>query len=184
MRKSRGIWTALDGLEIPWWNLGDFDLDGQYLLHCARWERRNAYAPISDFLVGGAFMTEAGNIRLGHNSENVILNVLHAEGCALGRFEYQDLAHVIRLSVVGAPDEDKVPLVPAEAPVTCCGQCRQMIWEFCNANPGVEILMSDPLLSRVWMTTIGKLLPAAFGPEALGISPRKYMEERVARLGS
>lgn len=182
MIEPRGIWIAPDGLEIPWYELSDLDLDDQYLLHCARRERVNAYAPYSNFLVGIAVVTETGNTRTGHNNENVVFDVLHGEGCALGKLEYQDLAHITRLAVVAAPDEAVQELIPAEAPVTCCGKCRQMIWEFCDANLDVRILMSDPLLSRVWVTTIGKLLPAAFGPEVLGINPREYMQKRAARL--
>ena len=122
-------------------------------------------------------------MRTGNNNENVIYDVMHGEGCALSQLKCTDFAHITSLAVVAAPDEKKVKLAPAEAPVTCCGKCRQMIWEFCDADTNMPIFMSDPLLSRVWQTTIGLLLPAAFGPEALGISPRKYMQKRAQRVG-
>lgn len=179
LMEPRGIWTAPDGLEIPFYNFQDLDLNDQYLMHAARWERKNAYAPYSNFLVGIAALTAAGNVRTGHNNENVVFDVLHGEGCMLGKLEWQDLANIVRLTVVAAPDASVVELKPAEAPVTCCGKCRQMIWEFSDKNFGLPIMMSDPLFSKVWITSIGKLLPAAFGPEVLGISPKEYMRKRA-----
>lgn len=79
-------------------------------------------------------------------------------------------------------DEAVVELTPAEGPVTPCGKCRQMIWEFCDDDTNVPVLMSDPLFSKVWFSTIGILLPAAFGPSVLGVSPRQYMARRAERL--
>lgn len=177
-----GAWQAPDGLIIPYCNLKDLPLDDQFLLGAARWARRDAYAPHSHFLVGVAMLTMGGNIREGHNMENVIFDVLHGEGCALGGLKLQDGARVTRIAVVAAKDENVVQLSPASAPVTCCGKCRQMIWEFCGGDTNVEILMSDPLLSRVWVTSIGKMLPAAFGPEVLNMDPQAYMQERQERL--
>jgi len=89
---------------------------------------------------------------------------------------------IASLNVVAAMDEAVVELTPAEGPVTPCGKCRQMIWEFCDDDTNVPVLMSDPLFSKVWFSTIGILLPAAFGPSVLGVSPRQYMARRAERL--
>lgn len=176
---SGGVWIPKRTPKIPWFHLHDLSPDQQYLLHGARRARRSAYAPYSNFLVGIAAETSAGNLRTGRNNENAIFDVTHGEGCLLATLEWQDMAHINNLAVVAAPDEEKRPLEAATEPVLPCGKCRQMIWEFCDRNKRMPIYMSDPLLSRVWITTIGEIFPFPFGPHVLGIDPQEYMRKRA-----
>ena len=124
------------------------------LLAQARTARDRAYAPYSNFLVGAAIRTEAGNVYTGVNVENVSYPVgVCAERNAIGAAILAE-GPAMRLSAVAVsargPDG-------RDAPCTPCGACRQAIAEFGDAR--VVFLDTEAAIRTV---TIDALLPAGF----------------------
>ena len=126
------------------------------LLEPALQARERAYAPYSGFKVGAALRSGDGSIHAGCNVENVA----YPQGtCA-------EAGAVAAMVAAGRTDIVEV-LVVAEAdpPVTPCGGCRQKLAEF--AAPWTPVILADPQGVRA-RTTVGELLPGAFGREHLG----------------
>jgi homotetrameric cytidine deaminase len=125
------------------------------LLALAREAAGRAYAPYSRFPVGAAVRTTDGRRYAGANVENAA----YPQGqCAE--------ASAIGAMVAGGGGTIAEVVVAAPADVDCapCGGCRQRLREF--AGPGVPVHLAD--LGRVRRTTsVGDLLPMAFGPDAL-----------------
>jgi cytidine deaminase len=74
--------------------------------------------------------------------------------------------------MVAAGDREIVEaVVLTEAAGLCspCGRCRQQLAEF--ARPATRVHLCGPEGVRL-TTTLGELLPLAFGPDALGRPPR------------
>lgn len=151
--------------------------DDERNLVLAAWEaRKNAYMPYSKFAVGAAGLISNGQIFIGSNQELANYDGSCAERVVLdsiGAAGYKD--QVRKLAIVGAPasvtlDGDR-PTEPEE-PVVPCGRCRQVIKE-------VEVLSKEPIViilaSRNKIRRVGLdiLLPFAFGPASLGITPGK-----------
>lgn len=134
-------------------------MDDQDRLLTAAWTARTrAYAPYSRFAVGAAVLTREGSIFLGANVENASYGLtLCAERAALSRALQEGcrLGDITAIAVVA-----DAPTVP-----TPCGACRQWLAElapdavvYCAGTAGA----GPPLV-----TTVGALLPLAFGPRAL-----------------
>lgn len=122
------------------------------LLETALAARNNAHAPYSGFKVGAAIRCRDGSIHAGCNVENVA----YPEGtCA-------EAGAVAAMVASGRRDIAEV-LVAADSPdpVTPCGGCRQKLAEF--GGPEVPVILAGPGGERA-RTTIGALLPGAFGP--------------------
>ncbi len=100
------------------------------LIAAARRARSHAYAPYSDFTVGAAVLTEAGDIFAGCNVENASYGLTicaeRTAACAAIAAGQQDLVAVC-ISLTGTP-------VP-------CGACRQFLHEF---NPSMSVLLDNP----------------------------------------
>jgi cytidine deaminase len=115
---------------------------------------RNAYAPYSKFHVGAALRTASG-VYAGCNVENAA----YPEGtCA-------EAGAIAAMCAAGERVIAEVWVVAdSPEPVTPCGGCRQKLAEF--AAPDVPVVLAGPGGERV-RTTVGALLPGAFGPEHL-----------------
>ena len=125
------------------------------LLQAALEARDNAYAPYSGFKVGAAVRCPDGTIFAGCNVENVA----YPEGmCAE--------AGAIAAMIAAGRTEIAEVLVVADAPVVIapCGGCRQKLAEF--APPRTIVVLARPNGERT-QTTVGDLLPGAFGPSHL-----------------
>ncbi len=130
-------------------------LDEAELLSRARAARSRAYAPYSGFRVGAAVLTDAGDVFESANVENAAYpmtacaesNAVRAMAASGRRGE------IVAVAVVG----------DGESAVTPCGACRQVIFEF---GPQATILASGDG-GKPLVTTIGELLPRAFGPKRL-----------------
>ena len=119
------------------------------LVNRAREARKNAYTPYSDFKVGAAVLTEAGEIYGGCNIENSAYGVTNcAERTALFKAISEGERKFKAVAVVA--DTDK--------PVTPCGSCRQVISEF---GSEIEIIMAN-LDGEVVSKLIKDLLWGAF----------------------
>jgi cytidine deaminase len=127
----------------------------QALLRAAHAARAQAYAPYSKFQVGAAVLDEHGRVHAGCNVENAAYpQGLCAEGLALGAMVLAGGRRARALLVVGE----------GRAPVTPCGGCRQKLREFGGNDTPVLIANGGGVQLR---TTLGALLPHAFGPDHL-----------------
>lgn len=121
------------------------------LLQAATDVRQNAYAPYSNFKVGAAVRAASGEIYRGCNVENIA----YPEGtCAeAGAIAAMVANGQTRLTEV-------VVIADSPSPVPPCGGCRQKLAEFGDASVKVTLCTTD---GGVFETTIGDLLPGAFG---------------------
>ena len=131
----------------------------QPMLDVAREALARAHAPYSRFRVGACLRAGSGRLYGGCNVENSAYPVGQcAEATAIG-------------AMVVAGDHEIVEVVVlTEGREICspCGRCRQQLAEF--ARSGVPVHLAGPEGVRA-TTTLGELLPLAFGRETLG--PRR-----------
>ena len=121
----------------------------QQLLDLARRAREAAYAPYSNFTVGAAVLTAAGEIFTGANIENASLGAtICAERLAIFTAVAAGRRALTALAVIAdTPD-----------PVAPCGLCRQVLAEF---SPDCVIIVAN-LAGRWQLLTLKELLPLAF----------------------
>ena len=126
------------------------------MLELARRVLENAHAPYSRFRVGACLRAVSGRLHAGCNVENAAYPVGQcAEASAIG-------------ALVAAGDRQIVEVVVlTEGAAVCapCGRCRQQLAEFASADTRVHLCGPEGV--RV-TTTMGELLPLAFGPDTLG----------------
>jgi cytidine deaminase len=143
--------------------------------------RNNAQAPYSNFHVGSAIRSQQGNIHKGCNVERCsYTQSTHAEQNAIDNMIAQEgPAKILAIAVVAAPSTQKqefLDFIDAEIifgeplGVAPCGHCRQIIWENSFNDPSVIIYLVNVNNKKIYVTTIGELLPCPFGPCDLGIS--------------
>jgi cytidine deaminase len=130
------------------------------MIDLARRALANAHAPYSRFRVGACVRTASGRLHAGTNVENVSYGLtLCAESAAIA-------------AMVTAGDREIVEVViVTEGAELCppCGRCRQQLAEFAGAT--VRVHLCGPEGVRL-SSTLGELLPLAFGPDAFGTPPR------------
>ena len=126
----------------------------------ARAARAKAYAPYSEFKVGAALETRDGRVFHGCNVENASYGLCNcaertaffsalAAGIRIGEF--------VRLAVIGdTPD-----------PIAPCGACRQVMIELGGAD--MPVILAN-LSGARHETTVGALLPGAFGGTVLPVA--------------
>lgn len=115
----------------------------------ARNARDHAYVPYSEFPVGAAVLTPAGEIFAGCNVENATIGAtVCAERTAIGCAVTAGAREVSALCVV-------TDVRPPAAP---CGICRQVIAEFADELP---IMMVHPDGEHRF-STLSELLPLRF----------------------
>jgi len=125
----------------------------QKIIHTAVEARRWAYAPYSKYPVGAALLTASGRIYDGVNVENAAYPTsMCAERVAVfkavSQGERQFSAIAVATSNGGTP----------------CGACRQVLSEF---GLGTIVLIVNGAGAILQETTVGDLLPGAFGPQDL-----------------
>jgi cytidine deaminase len=113
--------------------------------------RENAYVPYSRFKVGAAIRSTDGNLHLGVNVENAA----YPEGtCAeAGAIAAMIAAGDSRIAEIAV-------IADCPAPVPPCGGCRQKLAEFADPATPVTLATTD---GKRLETTVGELLPGAFG---------------------
>ena len=118
--------------------------------------QQRAYAPYSNFKVGACLLAGSGKLYDGCNIENAAYGPTNcAERTAM-------------FTAVCAGERQFGGLVvttSGDAPGTPCGVCRQVLNEFCDKD--MPVICADKNGSRL-DTTLGALLPNAFGPKDLG----------------
>jgi cytidine deaminase len=124
------------------------------LVEAAREVRNRAHAPFSDFKVGAALETAAGEIITGCNVENASYGLtMCAERVAIFKAISEGEKNFARLAVIA----DTAELTPP------CGACRQIIWEFCGDIP---VTMAN-LKGETETLRMSELLPRAFDTKFL-----------------
>lgn len=126
---------------------------------------RNAYAPYSGFHVAVLALCDGGEPFEGVNMENASYGLaLCAEAGALtaattaGAFD-----RISAIVVIGGRIEDGE--LTGTEPCMPCGRCRQLIFETASLQGrDLPIICFSGDRSRVDVTSIATLLPAAFGP--------------------
>jgi cytidine deaminase len=130
------------------------------MVAAARLARRGAYAPYSGFRVGAAVLA-GGRVFTGANVENA----------SYGLTVCAERVAVAAAVVSGERALDEVAVASGTSPPTPpCGMCLQTLAEF--AGPELVVTLVGTGGSRV-ATTLGALLPRAFGRAQLGKGRRR-----------
>ena len=126
------------------------------LIAAAAAVRARAYVPYSGYAVGAAIRGASGGIFAGCNVENAAYpQGLCAEANAVGVMVAGGERAIAELALIGSGDLLCTP----------CGGCRQRLAEF--GRPDTPVHLADAAGLRQ-TTTLGALLPMAFGPINLG----------------
>ncbi len=128
------------------------------LVGMARAAMTAAHAPYSGFRVGAALEADDGRRFAGCNVESVAFPVTAcAERGALGAAVLAGARRFRRLALCAS----------GTRPVSPCGACRQALAEF-GLELEVVSVAAEGEEGDVEVWTLGELLPAPFGPGALG----------------
>lgn len=138
----------------------NLDEESQDLVRKAESSINLAYAPYSKFRVGAALLLDNGAIVLGANQENAAYpDGMCAERVALFAMTSQYPGRSIKKLAVVARSENAVNLTP----VTCCGSCRQAMFEFeQRQHSSFEVIMQ--VKDNYWVKAVSaeSLLPFSF----------------------
>jgi cytidine deaminase len=125
------------------------------MLRLARETMPLAYVPYSGFRVGAAVLGGDGEARASVNIENASYPLsVCAERNAVALTVTSGQRRVLAVAVA----------TDAPTPTPPCGGCRQVLWEFGDADTVVVAEGADGVRAR-WR--LGDLLPHAFGPDDL-----------------
>ncbi len=122
------------------------------LYEMAKSALEKAYAPYSGVMVASAVLDSEGHIYAGVNVENVSFGLTM---CA----ERNAIANAI---AGGAKKIEAVLIMSSIGAIPPCGACRQVIAEFADEKAEIFLATRDGIEVE---TTIGELLPRAFGME-------------------
>ena len=126
-------------------------MDKNLLLEESKIARENAYVPYSKFKVGAALLGKNGTVYRGCNIENAGYSLTNcAERTAMFKAISEGVMEFEAIAIVADTDRPCQP----------CGACRQVISEFCD--PDMPVYLTN-LKGDVQETTVGELLPGAFG---------------------
>jgi cytidine deaminase len=120
-----------------------------------------AYSPYSGFRVGAAIWTDKG-LFSGCNVENASYGLTN---CAERTAVFSAVAAGARRLICVAV------YTPTPHPTAPCGACRQVLYEF--GGDTARLISCCDGIDTV-DTTVGALLPGAFGPADLGVDPANY----------
>ncbi|MCL4243835.1 MAG: cytidine deaminase, partial [Candidatus Dadabacteria bacterium] len=111
---------------------------------------KKSYAPYSNFRVGAALLTEAGNCYQGCNIENASYGLtICAERVAISNAIIHE-SDKLRIKVIAIVNDKELPCSP-------CGSCRQFIYEF-----GADSIVIFKEKNKFLQISIQNLLPFSF----------------------
>jgi cytidine deaminase len=129
---------------------GDEAVTDEDLIEIARGARQFAHSPYSNFRVGAALLSAEGRVYTGCNIENATYSLtMCAERVAIFKAASEGPLRISKIAVIA----------DGEKPVTPCGCCRQMIWEF--GGDGTLVVMSN-LSGAAQKLSIVDLFPHPF----------------------
>jgi cytidine deaminase len=149
------------------------DAGAGVLVEAAREAARHAHAPYSRFAVGAALLLNDGSIVTGTNFENASYGLsLCAETVALATANAQGrLADVLAVAVIGGAMDGSGLLTGTEV-VGPCGRCRQVMNEAAQiGGRDLPVFCASADGHRIERYMLSELLPHAFGPKDLGLTP-------------
>lgn len=120
--------------------------------------RKRCYAPYSRFGVGAALELEGGTIVTGVNVENCSYGLTV---CA----ERNALTTAVGKGLLPGKFTALAVVTEADAVVSPCGACRQVLAEF--GAPDTRVVMHNLKSGETQLTTLGALLPHSFTPLSL-----------------
>jgi cytidine deaminase len=127
----------------------------EQLFDLAREAATKAYAPYSQFAVGAAIRTPAGNMHSGGNVENASYPLGScAEASAISAMIALGEREIADIAVVSLQNNPCYP----------CGGCRQRISEFATSATRIHVIDAS---GAIHSYSVDDLLPHAFGPHAL-----------------
>jgi cytidine deaminase len=127
-------------------------IDDAALMAAAEAARGAAHAPYSRFAVGAALLAADGTVVPGCNVENASFGAtICAERTAVVSAVAGGRRRFVAIAVAG----------PAGIALGPCGLCRQVLSEF-SPDGSLRVVTRDAA-GALCATTIGALLPAAFG---------------------
>ena len=148
------------------------EVAGQVLIDAARTAAANAHAPYSNFAVGAAVLLTDGSIVPGTNFENASYGLsLCAETVALAAVNVAGrLADVVAIGIIGGMKHGA--RIEGTAPIRPCGRCRQILNEAAQIG-GRDLLVycGSATGDEIERHHLSDLIPYAFGPKDLGITP-------------
>ncbi len=145
------------------------DLSPEYkkLLDSAEQAMSNSYSPYHKFMVGSALLSLDGKIITGTNVENAAGTSICAERSAIVSATAQGIKKISAIAIIGKGHD-----FDSEDVIAPCGACRQVIFESSQiSGKNTVVIMSNTGKSRVILSTIEELLPMAFGPKSLNLTP-------------
>ncbi len=125
------------------------------LLKAAVDASKNSYCPYSNFRVGAAVLTKAGNVYKGGNIENVSYGAtVCAERVAIWKAVSEGEHDFLAIAVIGPGTKEGYP----------CAQCRQVMVEY-----GLDwlVISGDADGNYLGERTVRDLVPFPFVPSAL-----------------
>ena len=126
------------------------------VLERAREVQSQAHVPYSEYPVGAALETAAGEVFVGCNLENAnFSNSLHAEEVAVAEAVKNGHRDFSRLAVSSGRRDG----------VTPCGMCRQTLAEFCDDD--LVVVCDEGEGEEPTEYTLGELLPNTITEEML-----------------
>lgn len=104
-------------------------VDWEMLRAAARAAAARSYSPYSGFAVGAAALVDDGRVVVGANIENASYGItMCAENAMVAACRMGGDGRILAVAVVG----DGLPITP-------CGRCRQLLWEFGGADCLVDV---------------------------------------------
>ena len=131
----------------------------------------NSYNPYSHFYVGACLISNDGRIISGANFENAAYgSCICAERSAVLRANAMGVRRFVGIAINARGEGFDTQEVTGP-----CGSCRQVLYEISQVSGcDLEVILSTTKKDKIVITTIGELLPLAFGPVDLGIDISKY----------
>ncbi|MBQ1488451.1 MAG: cytidine deaminase [Lachnospiraceae bacterium] len=135
-------------------------MENREMIRRALEARKSAYCPYSHFAVGACVECEDGSLYDGCNIENASYGACNcAERTAIFKAISEGHTRIVRIAVAGGKEGED----PSEYTYPC-GICRQVLFEFGGEKTEVIPVISE---EKALKTTMGELLPDAFGPDNL-----------------
>lgn len=127
------------------------------LIEKALQARKKSYSPYSNYQVGAALLTDAGEVFIGCNIENAAYSPTNcAERTAIFKAVSEGRKKFDAIAIVGGPKDMEITQYAYP-----CGVCRQVMMEFCDPER-FQIIVAKSV-EEYEVKTLKQLLPEGFG---------------------
>lgn len=127
------------------------------LIEKALQARKKSYSPYSNYQVGAALLTDAGEVFIGCNIENAAYSPTNcAERTAIFKAVSEGKKKFDAIAIVGGPKDMEITQYAYP-----CGVCRQVMMEFCDPER-FQIIVAKSV-EEYEVKTLKQLLPEGFG---------------------